>query len=172
MYEKPSPIDNEIVFDSDETLMIKIDNKGVIEYANDSFINLSGYKIHELIGQDVSILRHPDMPSTITDHVWMSIFKKTKTRTIIKYIAKKGAYFWLQINIDFKVNELTRDIDCIYLYYTKVNPLKIQELRKTYTTLSNIEKHSGTLTSENYFIGVLEDKSLTYSSYMDQYFQN
>ena len=44
------------------TIVTKTDLKGVITYANDAFVDMSGFDREELIGSSQNIVRHPDMP--------------------------------------------------------------------------------------------------------------
>ncbi len=59
---KPTPIEKEIKLDPSRMIMSKTDPKGIIEYANDYFMEISGYEEYELMGQPHNIIRHPDMP--------------------------------------------------------------------------------------------------------------
>ena len=45
------------------------DAKGIIEYVNDKFCDISGYTPQELLGKPHSIVRHPDMPSKTFKYV-------------------------------------------------------------------------------------------------------
>lgn len=47
-------------------IVTKTNLKGVITYANDAFIEISGFERDELIGASQNILRHPDVPPCIS----------------------------------------------------------------------------------------------------------
>ena len=172
MFKRPIAINQEIFIKPGLNLMVKTSNVGTIEYANENFIELSGYDISELIGRDINILKHPEMPNTIFDHVWENLLQKKNTKAIIKFLAKSGEYFWLQVKFDFKVDEVTRGIKNIYAYYTPVNKTQITDLINLYQKLTRIEHHSGIHTTENYFLGILEEKSMNYTEFIATYFQN
>ena len=57
-------------------LVSKSDTQGNITYVNDKFIKLSGYSKEELLGQPHSIVRHPDMPSSVFEKLWKTILNK------------------------------------------------------------------------------------------------
>ncbi|MEJ2500674.1 MAG: PAS domain S-box protein, partial [Campylobacterales bacterium] len=61
----PQPVDEEIKLDPKKYIVSKTDPKGIIEYGNDYFVEISGYKESELIGQPHNIIRHPDMPKVV-----------------------------------------------------------------------------------------------------------
>lgn len=44
------------------TIVTRTDAKGRIVYANDAFVDVSGFSRDELLGQPHNMVRHPDMP--------------------------------------------------------------------------------------------------------------
>jgi len=48
---KPTPIDKEISLNPKRYIVSKTDPKGIIEYGNDYFVEISGYSEAELIGK-------------------------------------------------------------------------------------------------------------------------
>lgn len=91
---KPEPINKEVAWDKTKVIMSKTDSLGVIEYANETFIEVSGYEEHELVGQPHNIVRHPDMPKVVFKILWENL-KKVKTctpllKTFLKVAATTG----------------------------------------------------------------------------------
>lgn len=68
--KKPNVIDKEAIWDKTKVLMSKTDKFGTIEYANEAFVDTSGYENYELVGQPHNIIRHPDMPKVIFKVLW------------------------------------------------------------------------------------------------------
>lgn len=60
----------------DELIVSRTDLNGTITYANDTFLEISGYSKEELIGQKHSLIRHPDMPTFIFKDLWNTIIEK------------------------------------------------------------------------------------------------
>ena len=54
-------------------IVSKTDPDGVITYVNEAFLQISGYKKEELIGQPHSIIRHSEMQSAIFKELWETI---------------------------------------------------------------------------------------------------
>lgn len=48
--------------DDDTTLMSTTDLESYITHANDTFVQVSGYQLNELLAQPHNLVRHPDMP--------------------------------------------------------------------------------------------------------------
>ena len=51
-------------------LVSKTDLKGAITYANQAFIDISGFSEKELLGVNHNIVRHPDMPPAAFQNLW------------------------------------------------------------------------------------------------------
>ncbi len=55
------------------TIISWTDAKGKITFANDDFIETSGFTREELIGQSHNIVRHPDMPTEAFRDLWETL---------------------------------------------------------------------------------------------------
>lgn len=69
------------------------DSKGVIEYVNDEFCNISGYSREELIGKPHNIVRHPDMSQKAFKDLWESIQNGKIWKGVIKNRKKDGGEY-------------------------------------------------------------------------------
>lgn len=83
----------------DELIVSRTDLNGTITYANDTFLEISGYSKNELIGQNHSIVRHPDMPNSIFEDLWKTIKEKKKWNGNVKNLRKDGGYYWVNATI-------------------------------------------------------------------------
>lgn len=86
--------DNEFQF-GDKILVSETDLFGTITYANDAFVEVSGYKREELIGQPHNILRHPDMPAAAFADLWRSLKLGLPWSGLVKNRRKNGDYYWV-----------------------------------------------------------------------------
>lgn len=165
--ERPTPIDKEVTWDKTQTIMSKTDPKGIIEYANDIFIEVSGYEEFELIGQPHNVIRHPDMPKIIFKTLWDRIQKGENMHAIVKNLCKSGRYYW--VITDFKVKFTSEGEIDSYVGTRKAAPKELIEVvQPLYSKLLHIEKASGLEASEKYFKGFLEDKGKSYDAFLDQ----
>jgi methyl-accepting chemotaxis protein len=80
-------------------LVSKTDLKGNISFCNQDFVEISGYKEADLIGQSFSLLRHPDIPAEIFRELWDTVRGGRPWTGIIKNRAKNGDFFWMNANI-------------------------------------------------------------------------
>ena len=60
----------ETIVPKGELIVSRTNLKGIITYANETFAQISGYEIDELIGKPHNIVRHPDMPKSIFKELW------------------------------------------------------------------------------------------------------
>ena len=77
------------------TIVTKTDLKGVITYANDAFVEISGFSREELIGQSQNIVRHPDMPKAAFADLWQTIKAGRSWRGMVKNRCKNGDHYWV-----------------------------------------------------------------------------
>lgn len=80
-------------------IVSRTDLNGIITYANDTFLEISGYTKEELIGQSHSIIRHPDMPSSVFKDLWETITQEKKWHGKVKNIRKDGGFYWVHATI-------------------------------------------------------------------------
>ena len=92
----------------DELIISRTDLEGVITYANETFAEISGYKMDEIIGQPHSIVRHPDMPSTVFKDLWETIQNKKQWTGVVKNLRKDMGFYWVKAIVSgvYKDSEL------------------------------------------------------------------
>ncbi len=77
------------------TIVTKTDLKGVITYANDAFVQLSGFEREELLGSNQNIVRHPDMPPAAFADMWRTLKNGHTWKGIVKNRCKNGDHYWV-----------------------------------------------------------------------------
>ncbi|WP_316632772.1 PAS domain-containing protein [uncultured Flavobacterium sp.] len=164
---RPTPSDREVAWNKNKVLLSKTDTKGTILYANEDFIDVSGYDEFELIGQPHNIIRHPDMPKVIFKFLWDSIKSKQNIHVIIKNMSKTGRYYW--VVTDFKIIADADGEIVGYFGTRKAVPEDVvtKFIEPLYKKLLLIEEASGLHASEEYLIGFLEERKKTYMEYID-----
>ncbi len=90
---------HEIDYSDGIVFVTKTDTRGNITYANDSFVEISGYSLAELIGKNHNIVRHPDMPKWAFADLWATIQHGHPWRGIVKNRAKNGDYYWVRATV-------------------------------------------------------------------------
>ncbi len=94
-----SPTQREVFFEPDEIIVSKTDPKGRLIYVNDIFMRISGYSERELLGQQHSIIRHPDMPRAVFKVLWDTLLSGQEIFAYVKNIAKSGDHYWVLAHV-------------------------------------------------------------------------
>ncbi|HET7776848.1 MAG TPA: PAS domain-containing methyl-accepting chemotaxis protein, partial [Azospira sp.] len=85
----------EVPFTKGKYIVSKTDLKGIITYANDTFVDLSGFSRDELIGVNHNLVRHPDMPAAAFADLWAAMKEGRPWRGIVKNRCKNGDHYWV-----------------------------------------------------------------------------
>lgn len=166
--KRPIPIDNEIKLNTKRYIVSKTDPEGVIEYGNDYFVSVTGYKESELIGKPHSIIRHPDMPRIAFKLMWDRISKGGNFIAVVKNLAKDGSYYWVVTDFEPKIDPITNEIISYTAFRKAASQKAIDIISPIYAKLLEIEKEGGMEASEKFLRGFLEDKNTTYDDFIDE----
>lgn len=75
------------------------DLRGIITYANDEFIRVSGFTREELIGQPQNLVRHPDMPPAAFEDLWRTVKAGEPWQGLVKNRCKSGDFYWVDASV-------------------------------------------------------------------------
>lgn len=165
--QHPKPNSNEIKLSSKRYIVSKTDPKGIIEYGNDYFVEISGYSEAELLGQPHSIVRHPDMPKVAFKLMWDRIKQSKNFMAVVKNLAKNGNYYWVVTDFEPKVDPITNEI-ISHTAFRKAAPQKaIDAMIPIYAKLLELEEEGGMEASEKYLREFLEENHTTYDDFVN-----
>ncbi|EAQ65818.1 hypothetical methyl-accepting chemotaxis protein [Marinomonas sp. MED121] len=146
---------------ADELISVT-DLDGVITYANDALLNLTGYQMDELVGELVSVLEHEDMPKVARVNLSKKLKQKRTWRGAAKKVCRDGGFFWVEENVT-PIYENSRVVSFQYV----AKPLKKgykDAAIKLYAQLK--EKKSAFYIVENYYFRLALYALLTLIIYM------
>jgi len=158
-------VDKEIILDPSKVIMSKTDAKGIIEYANDYFVEISGYEDYELMGRPHSIIRHPDMPRVIYKVLWERLSEGKNIHALVKNRAKDGRYYWVLTDFETKYDD-KGNIISHYARRKAAPGHAVFQIEKLYKTLRSIEQTQNMSVAERYFSGLLEEKKMSYDEFI------
>ena len=91
--------DREVMMKPGTILVTRTNLKGTITYANDAFIEISGFSKDELIGSNHNVVRHPDMPPAAFQDLWDCLKSGRPWTAPVKNRTKSGDYYWVEANV-------------------------------------------------------------------------
>jgi PAS domain S-box-containing protein len=156
--KKPEPINEEIVLDPKRYLISETDEKGVITYCNDYFMEISGYSESELVGQPHSIVRHPDMPKVVFKLLWERVKAGKNINAVIKNLAKDGRYYWVFTEFSIKKDPTTGNVFGYTAHRKAVSKHVVEIISSLYDKLLEIEKNESVEAAEKYLDSFLKEK--------------
>jgi len=86
-------------------LVSQTDTGGKITFANDAFVQVSGFTREELIGAPHNLVRHPHMPSAAFRDVWDTVRAGRPWEGLVKNRTKGGDFYWVRANVTPVVEE-------------------------------------------------------------------
>ncbi len=89
----------ERTFLEDEIIVSKTDLKGIITYANQVFIRVSGYAEQELLGKPHNLVRHPQMPKCVFQLLWDTISQGAEIFAYVINRCKNGDHYWVYAHV-------------------------------------------------------------------------
>ncbi|MEJ2469036.1 MAG: PAS domain-containing protein [Campylobacterales bacterium] len=169
---KPAPKDEQIKLDKYKYIMSRTDTRGVIEFGNDYFYEISGYTSNELVGQPHNVIRHPDMPRVIFKLMWDRLKQGKNIFAVVKNLSKDGRYYWVTTKFEIKKHPVDNTIVGYMAYRQAAKPSAVDQISKLYAELLEIEQSGGLEASEKYLIGYLDSLRMTYDEFIDEVIGN
>lgn len=108
--------DHEVLMKEGTILVTKTDLKGRIIFANDAFVDISGFSREELVGANHNVVRHPDMPAEAFEDLWLTIKKGYPWCNLVKNRTKNGDYYWVEAHVSavYEKGQLSHYMSCRY----------------------------------------------------------
>lgn len=168
---KPTKLNGvERTFKESEIIVSKTDPKGIITYANDIFLKVSGYTEKEILGKPHNYIRHPDMPHCVFKLLWDTIKSGKEIFAYVINTAKNGDYYWVLAHVtpsfDAKGN-------IIGYHSNRRSPRKeaVKKIEEIYAALrAEEEKHSttkaGTDAAFKMLVDLLTSKNISYDEFV------
>jgi aerotaxis receptor len=89
----------EYVLKDGAAIISRTDKKGLITDCNEEFVEASGFRREELIGQPHNLVRHPDMPVEAFRDLWATLKQGRPWNGCVKNRRKNGDYYWVHANV-------------------------------------------------------------------------
>ena len=168
-----TPTGRERPFDPEQIIVSKTDTQGRIRYANDVFLQVSGFAEDELIGRPHSVIRHPDMPMAVFALLWETIAAGHELFAYVVNLAADGGHYWVFAHVTPSFGP----DGSIVGYHSNlrwVAPVIRSEVARAYATIRAAEVAGGAGRSKSQRVaagraaldGLLVELGLTYDEYV------
>lgn len=105
---------------------------------SDAFEKTTGYSKKELLGEKISLLKHPQRDNKIITDLWETILKQKTWTGIIKNKKKNGEEYWVEQTIIPKIDEKNQNIENFVSISVDVTAKKELEKMAQIDKLTNI----------------------------------
>ncbi|MGK9175386.1 methyl-accepting chemotaxis protein [Yokenella regensburgei] len=89
----------ELLLNEGTTLLSTTNTHSHITYANNAFIEASGFAEDQLVGEPHHIIRHPDMPPAAFADLWFTIQQGESWTGMVKNRRQNGDHYWVRANV-------------------------------------------------------------------------
>ncbi len=125
----------EFAFPDQQRLISTTDLKGQITYCNDIFASVSGFDRQDLIGAPHNLIRHPDVPSAVFEHMWATLKNGRPWMGIVKNRRKDGDHYWVNAYVT-PVLDMQRQVIGYESVRTKPTQEQIRRAEALYARLN------------------------------------
>ncbi|WP_374765191.1 PAS domain-containing protein [Yunchengibacter salinarum] len=137
--DRPTPINEESPFFENEVIVTKTDLTGRITYANHVFCRVSELDTASALGQQHSLIRHPDMPRAVFKLLWDRIQSGEEIFAFVKNMASSGRYYWVLAHVT-PTRSASGDIVGYHSNRRKPKESWIEAVKPIYRDLCSIEQ--------------------------------
>jgi PAS domain S-box-containing protein len=157
-------------FSHDEILVTKTNSDDVIVYANDAFVEVSGYTEDEILGGTHEIVRHPDMPRGLSKHLTAMLKDGREMFVYIPQLAKDGTTYWVLAHVTPSRDAAGRVVG-EHSHDRAPDPASVAEASAIYSRLMAEERRhadpeAGKAASIRMFTEFLDAKAMTYEEWV------
>lgn len=160
---------DELCFDENLFIVSKTDLKGRITYANDLFIEISGFKESELIGAAHNVLRHPDMPKAIFKLLWERVQAGKEVFAYVKNRTKNNQYYWVHAYITPIIDTNTNQLIGYHSVRRAPSQKGLDVIIPLYQKMLNAERQGGISASNTVLENMLSQLKVSYDAFILSY---
>ncbi|MCF8176936.1 MAG: methyl-accepting chemotaxis protein [Sulfuritalea sp.] len=146
----------QVPFPKGRYIVSRTNLKGIITYANDTFVEISGFSRDELIGKNHNVVRHPDMLPGAFVWLWDTIKKGRPWRGIVKNRCKNGDFYW----VDALVVPVLKSDRIIGYMSVRTEPSR-QQIADAEALYRQLKEGTATIPKPSTWMGIPLDAKLT-----------
>lgn len=157
MKAKITPTQHEIVLDDSDIIISKTDLKGRIVYVNRAFMRISNYPEKNLLNQQHSVIRHPDMPRGAFKLLWDTLAAGQEFFAYVKNLTADGHFYWVYANVTPDRDERGRVVG-YFSVRRKPRPSAVAAIQTVYREMLDAERQAGPARAAEASVALLTNK--------------
>lgn len=138
-------------FPNTQRLITTTDLKGQITYCNQAFIEISGFSAEELIRAPHNLVRHPDVPSAVFEHMWAILKREQPWMGVIKNRSKNGDHYW----VNAYVTPILENGKVVGYESVRIKP-DVEQIRRAVALYQRINSGKSAIPSQDQWLGPLQ----------------
>ena len=160
----------ERTFSEDDIIVSKTDLKGIITYANRTFLDVASYTLPEIMNKPHNIVRHPGMPRVVFKLLWDTIARGDEIFAYVLNQAKNGDHYWVYAHVTPSFDEKGKIVG----YHSNRRVPKregVKAIEPIYKLLLDKEKEfsspkEGIAAAEKLMLDFLKSKDVSYERFV------
>ena len=142
----------ERTFPAQQRLISTTDAKGVITYCNDAFVEISGFSREELLKAPHNLVRHPDVPPAVFEHMWTTLKNGLPWMGIVKNRSKNGDHYW----VNAYVTPMFENQKVVGFESVRVKPTA-EQIKRAEALYARLNNGKSAIPSRDKWLPVLQD---------------
>ncbi|MFS2159371.1 PAS domain-containing methyl-accepting chemotaxis protein [Pseudomonas sp. Pseusp122] len=142
----------ERTFPAQQRLISTTNAKGVVTYCNEAFVEISGFTREELLNAPHNIVRHPDVPPAVFEHMWTTLKQGQPWMGIVKNRCKNGDHYW----VNAYVTPMYENNQVVGFESVRVKPTA-EQIKRAEALYERINKGKSAIPNQDKWLPVLQD---------------
>lgn len=136
------PTAHEVKLQESDLIVSKTDMKGRITYVNRTFMRISNYAEHEVMGKQHNVIRHPDIPRGVYRLLWQTLKAEQEFFGVVKNLTSDGHFYWVLANVTLDRNA-NGEVIGYFSVRRCVAPDAVRVASDLYAEMLRIERQAG-----------------------------
>lgn len=146
MKPRITPTNREIRLADDDMIVSKTDATGRLTYVNRTFMRISNYPEHALLGQQHNIVRHPDTPRGVFRLMWETLKAEREFFGVIKNMSSDGDFYWVFANVT-PDHDARGELSGYFSVRRVVSAAAVTAANELYAQMTRVEQKAGAATA-------------------------
>jgi aerotaxis receptor len=138
-------------FPESQRLISMTDLKGQITYCNQAFVDISGFSAEELLSAPHNLVRHPDVPAAVFEHMWSTLKRDKPWMGVVKNRCKNGDHYW----VNAYVTPVLENAKIIGYESVRVKP-SLEQIRRAQALYQRINAGKAAIPSQDKWLPQLQ----------------